>query len=154
MSSGLPYVYEPRPVDDPKKDIAKESRYIKQAEKAIAELQQTKVDVASLINSPRGGTKLGSVICDSSGCVRTFSTDKFGGPGVTIKVRVDAKGFLLPGEFDKEVSAETKAIDIAINQNIQLMINAKTQMDFDYASLPLPGNGGADLHKNGTIHQQ
>jgi len=52
------------------------------------------------------------------------------------------------------VTAAQNAIDLAIAQNTQLLTNAKAQLAFDYASLPVPGNGGADLHRGGPTHQQ
>jgi hypothetical protein len=156
MTTGLPHGYTPQPVDDPKKDIAKQGQVIKQAEDAIANLQQSRLR-ASLITA-QGGLQGGltePVKCSASGsCFRLFFPVNFGVPVAPVLVRVDAKGNLLPGELQKEVDAQTKAIDLAIAQNTQLLTNAKTQMDFDYASLPLPGNGGADLHRDGTTHQQ
>src|SRR5207249_1303845 len=99
-----------KPAADPKKDIAKQIKDIKENEAELAVLQQKKSEVARLVDSPRSGSSLGPIICSSSGCTRTYITDSYGVPRVSIKVSVDAKGILLPGEFDKMVKAETTAI--------------------------------------------
>ena len=164
MTIGLPHGYRPQPVDDPKKDIEKQNQTIKQAEDDNAKLQQTRSDVLGLIKAIFDPSHFSQAFCERDGCFRYFSTDKFGGAGLFIKVRVDAKGHPLPEEFDREVAAQKEAIDIVIATNIQLIKNAKTQIDFDENKIAadliarnggaLGGNGGVDLHRDGPTHEQ
>jgi hypothetical protein len=164
MTIGLPHGYTPQRVDDPKEDIAKQNQTIRQAEDDNAKLQQTKSDVLGLIRAVFDPSHFSQAFCESDGCFRYFSTDKFGGAGLFIKVRVDAKGHPLPEEFDREVAAQKEAIDLVIANNNQLITNAQTQMDFDKNEIAadqiaknggaLGGNGGANLHQGSPIHQQ
>ena len=164
IAAGLPHGYIPQPVPDPQKDIAKQRQVIKQAEDDNAKLQQIRSDVLDLIRAVFDRSHFSQAFCESDGCFRYFSTDKFGGAGLFIKVRVDAKGHPLPEEFDRMVEAQKAAIDIVIANNNQLITNARTQIDFDKNEIAvdqiaknggaLGGNGGDDLHRNGPIHQQ
>jgi hypothetical protein len=144
-----------KPAADPKKDIVNQTQDIKKYEGYIAELHQMKSDVIKLTKSLRNGATFGRTICDSNGCTRTYTTDTFGGPRVTIKILVDAKGNALPGEFDKMVNAQATAIDKAIAADTQRIASAKKQIDADYSVLPGPSNGGLDNHRRGStvLHQ-
>jgi hypothetical protein len=165
ITAGLPHGYTPLPVNNPQKDIVRQDQIIKQAEDAITKLQQTKADVIDLIKSIFDPSHFGPALCEVNiGCYRYFSTDKFGGPGLFIKVRIDAKGHPLPEEFDKMVEAQKAAVDLVIANDNQLITNAQTQINFDRNEIvadqiaknggALGGNGGADLHRNGTVHQE
>jgi hypothetical protein len=145
----------PTPAADLKKDIAKQTQDIKKYEGYIAELQQMKPDAIKYVSGPRIDSKLGPTICDSSGCTRMYKTMSFGGPGVTINIRVDAKGNLLPGEFDKMVNAVSTAIDKAIDANIRRVADAKQQIQADYAANPqMLGGGTVQAPRSSTaLHQ-
>jgi hypothetical protein len=122
IAAGLPHGYTPQPVPDPQKDIEKQRQVIKQAEDDNAKLQQMKSDVLGPTRAVFDRSHFSQAFCESDGCFRYFSTDKFGGPGLFIKVRVDAKGHPLPQEFDREVAAQKEAIDIVIANDTQLIV--------------------------------
>src|SRR5262249_31324453 len=136
----------PKPAADPKKDIAKQIKDIKENESELAVLQQKKSEVARLVNNPHAGSKLGPTICDSGGCFRIYTTDWYRVPRVSIKVSVDAKGGPLPGEFDKMVKAETQALDNGVAARVQWIADDKKRIEADYSVLPNPG-GGVDNHQ-------
>jgi len=145
----------PTPAADPKKDIVKQNQDIKKYDGEIAQLQGAKqIDPARLVSF---GT-LGRTTCDNNGnCTRSYTSQSFGNASVFVKIRVDAKGNPLPGEFDKMLNAQLTAIDKAIAYNAQLVADAYKQIGADYDSLPghgNGGNGGVDIHTGSTaLHQ-
>jgi hypothetical protein len=108
---------------------------------------------------PVGGNAFGTYgrpKCDGSGnCVLNYKSYSYGGPGVTVELRVDAKGAPLPGEFDKIKNAEIAAIDKAIDANRQRIADAKQQIQADYAANPQMLGGGTVQAPRGStaLHQ-
>jgi len=146
----------PTPAADLKKDIAKQTQDIKKYEGYITDLQQNyRPGAMTRPVSSFHGT-YGPSNCDSSGnCVRLYKSSTYGGPGVSVEIRVDAKGSPLPEEFGKIRNAEIAAIDNAIAANIQRIADAKQQIQADYAANPQMLGGGTVQAPRGStaLHQ-
>jgi len=146
--------------DDLKKNIADQQKEITKLQGYIAELETEKPNElnwlkqsASTFHWDPKNSK-----CDTSGnCIVKYTIDSRGGGGIIVDVHVDSQGKILPGEADKLVNAMAIVYDKAIANDSQHIANDQKQIDADKALLPghgLSGNGGADLHRYGTVHQQ
>ena len=116
-----------------KQDINKEEQLINKNKDYIAEMRKWKVDFVP----ERMGHWLPRLLgCHSGVCYKIYDAYIPGRSSpVTFAVRVDEKGNLLPGEYDKLKNARNAALDKAIAVDTQRIADAKKRVAADYSAL-------------------